>query len=92
MFLILAKKKENVLKSSKVPVFVRGQTCTPKNSIQNGLYTENNDNKTTESSISEDCDMLVVDWKNMSPVQVLNISDLQIHDLLQFKVSVYYDF
>lgn len=42
------------------------------------------------SSTSEDCDMLVVDWKDMAPVQILNISDLQIHDLLQFKVSIYY--
>lgn len=33
--------------------------------------------------------MLVVDWKNMNPVKISNISELQIHDLIQFKVSIY---
>lgn len=36
--------------------------------------------------------MLVVDWKNMTPVKITNISELQVHDLLQFKVSIYFDF
>lgn len=35
--------------------------------------------------------MLVVDWKSMTPVKITNISELQVHDLLQFKVSIYFD-
>lgn len=59
----------------------------PKNSIQNTSYTENENNKTSEST-SEDYDILVVDWKNMSPIKITNISELQIYDMIQFKVSI----
>jgi len=34
--------------------------------------------------------MLVVDWKNMAQIKITNITELQISDLLQFKVSFYY--
>jgi len=75
-------------KFTKVPVFIRGQSSTPINSVQNNSFTENDDNKTIESNTTEDY-MLVVDWKNMSPVKVSNISELQIHDVLQFKASLF---
>lgn len=62
---------------------------TPNNSLQNSSHTENEKDKTSESNASEDCDVLVVDWKNMSPLKVSNIFELQIHDLIQFKVRVH---
>ncbi|XP_025195048.1 uncharacterized protein LOC112594469 [Melanaphis sacchari] len=74
------------IKFHKVPVFVRGQACTPITSTQNINYTENENNKSSDSNLSENCDMLVVDWKNMSQIKVTNITELQIHDLLQFKI------
>lgn len=85
-------KNENQLniKFHKVPVFVRGQKCTPITSTQNNNYTENENNKSSDSIISENCDMLVVDWKNMAQIKITNITELQISDLLQFKVSFYY--
>ncbi|CAH1707954.1 uncharacterized protein LOC114128600 isoform X1 [Aphis gossypii] len=81
-------KNENQLniKFHKVPVFVRGQKCTPITSTQNNSYTENENNKSSDSITSEICDMLVVDWKNMSQIKITNITELQISDLLQFKI------
>lgn len=78
-------KNENI-KFHKVPVFVRGQKCTPITSTQNNSYTKNENNKSSDSIISENCDMLVVDWKNMSQIKITNITELQISDLLQFKI------
>ncbi|XP_022174412.1 uncharacterized protein LOC111036624 isoform X2 [Myzus persicae] len=74
------------IKFNKVPVFVRGQTCTPKTSTQNSSYIENENNKSNDSILSENCDMLVVDWKNMSQIKITNLTELQIYDLLQFKI------
>ncbi|KAL5240233.1 hypothetical protein ACI65C_007643 [Semiaphis heraclei] len=74
------------IKFNKVPVFVRGQTCTPKTSTQNSSYIENENNQSNDSVISENCDVLVVDWKNMSQIKITNITDLQTYDLLQFKI------
>jgi len=34
--------------------------------------------------------MLVVDWKNMTQIKITNITELQIYDLLQFRVSFHY--
>lgn len=84
-------KKENPLKTkvTKVPVFVRGQMSTT-NSTPNCSYTENVNYKPSESDTSGDCDALVVDWKNMAPLKITNISELQTNDLLQFKVSDFY--
>lgn len=91
-YLISVWKNEKPLniKFNKVPVFVRGQTCTPKSSTQNSSYIENENNQSNDSVISENCDMLVVDWKNMSQIKITNITELQTYDLLQFKASLYY--
>lgn len=76
---------------NKVPVFVRGQTCTPVSSTLNGFNSENKNSEAHESSESEDYDFEVVDWKNKSVVKITNISDLKILDLLQFKVSMIFN-
>lgn len=78
------------IKFNKVPVFVRGQTCTPKASTENSSFTEYENNKSNDSILSENCDMLIVDWKNMSQIKITNITELQTYDLLQFKASFYY--
>lgn len=75
-------------KITKVPVFVRGQSCTSKNSLGNSSYIENENIQISDSYSSENYDMLVVDWKNLNPVKISNISELEIHDLLQFKVCI----
>lgn len=52
-----------------------------------------NNNKSYENITNEDNvtnDMLVVDWKNMTPLKITSISELQVHDLLQFKVSGFF--
>lgn len=87
MHSILVWKKEKPFKTkvTNVPIFVRGQMCTSKNSTPNCSYSEN---KQSESDTNEDCDALVVDWKNMGSLKITNISELQINDLLQFKVSI----
>ncbi|CAI6350932.1 unnamed protein product [Macrosiphum euphorbiae] len=74
------------IKFNKVPVFVRGQTCTPKAFTENSSSIENENNKSNDSIISENCDMLVVDWKNMTQIKITNITELQIYDLLQFRI------
>jgi len=71
-------------------VFVRGQISTPTTPTINSSCIENENNKSSDSIISEHCDMLVVDWKNMSQIKITNITELQIYDLLQFKASFYY--
>lgn len=43
----------------------------------------------SKSNTSEDYDVLVVDWKNMTPMKISNLSDLQVSDLIQFKVRFY---
>lgn len=76
------------MKFTKVPVFVRSKTCLDVNSTPNGSILEKYDNMSVASSTNEDCDvMLVVDWKNMSPVKLSSITELQLHDLIQFKVN-----
>lgn len=78
------------IKFNKVPVFVRGQTCTTKASTENSSFTEYENNKSNDSILSENCDMLIVDWKNMSQIKITNITELQTYDLLQFKASFHY--
>lgn len=73
-------------KLAKVPVFVRGQTLTP-NSLNNSSFSENENHSNTINNIMEHNDPEVVDWKDMSKINITNISELQIHDILQFKVS-----
>ncbi|XP_050522851.1 uncharacterized protein LOC126895244 isoform X2 [Daktulosphaira vitifoliae] len=71
--------------NKSVPIFIRGQTHKASNNYsQNNSVVENNfENKTP--NYNDDCDMLVVDWKNMSPVKIKDLTELKIYDLLQFK-------
>lgn len=92
--LISVWKQENVsskpfkTKVGQVPVFVRPPKCTSTKSTQNSFHLEDENFKANECSVNENYDMLVVDWKNMSTIKISNISELKLHDLLQFKVSV----
>lgn len=74
----------------KVPVFERNKKCTPNNTKQNGVHTLNGMDKNDETTSNENYDIMVVDWKNMTPLKISDISELQVHDLIQFKVSVYF--
>lgn len=92
---ILAWTEEKPLKTKRnkvnnVPVFTRGPKLNSENSIQNDFlnpFYSKNDNNITNESDNEDCDMLIVDWKNMTPIKITDISELQPYDLIQFKVS-----
>jgi len=67
----------------KVPVFERIKKCTANNTTQNGVNTLN---EMGENNLSENYDMMVVDWKNMTPSKISDISELRVYDLIQFKV------
>lgn len=91
---ISAIKKENSYKSkskfNQVPVFVRGQNVVQQQtSTQNNSYAENFDDNTICSNSNKDYDLLVVDWKNMNQIKISNIAELEMHDLIQFKVGKY---
>lgn len=81
----VSKKIKPKSKLAKVPVFVRGQMLTP--SSLNSSSSENENHTNTVNNIIEHNDPEVVDWKDMSKINITNISELQVHDILQFKVS-----
>lgn len=88
---ILAKQKGTASNGSQVPVFVRNKISSDEKSTPDN-YSTGSYNLSATNGINEDCDiMLVVDWKNMSAVKLSSISELQIHDIIQFKVNINYE-